>query len=169
MTDAAASAQVGEAEIGRRVRELRLRAGASAEWLAARIGLSPSALSLLEHGGRAVKSAELTRIAVAPDVCPLAILDSRDSAARLLAVTATTVGHMSTEVAAESKTYTALQRLAEAVELAVVAAGHARQAQMWPESTSQSATPSAGTPLARIGPHQTRVVDGHMRVAEGQR
>lgn len=64
-----------EAEIGGRIRDLRVQSRLTAEELAGRAGLSPSAWSRIEHGDRSVKSSELSRIAAALGVSPLAILD----------------------------------------------------------------------------------------------
>jgi Zn-dependent peptidase ImmA (M78 family)/transcriptional regulator with XRE-family HTH domain len=69
--------------VGARVRELRKRAGLSSRDLAERIGLDPSALSNIETGQRAIKTGELTSIAAALNVSPLAILDESSLVAQI--------------------------------------------------------------------------------------
>lgn len=64
-----------ESDVGARIRQLREAAGIQAQDLAARIGMGPTALSKIENGRRAVKSAELARIADALRISPLALLE----------------------------------------------------------------------------------------------
>lgn len=66
---------VMESDVGARIRQLREAAGIQARDLAAQIGLDPTALSKIENGHRAVKSAELARIADALRISPLALLE----------------------------------------------------------------------------------------------
>jgi Zn-dependent peptidase ImmA (M78 family)/DNA-binding XRE family transcriptional regulator len=72
-----------EAELGARIRALREAVGLQAQELAAEVGLDPTALSKIENGRRAVKSAELARIADALRLSPLALLEDDSLLARL--------------------------------------------------------------------------------------
>jgi Zn-dependent peptidase ImmA (M78 family)/DNA-binding XRE family transcriptional regulator len=69
--------------VGARVRALRERAGIQSQDLARAVDLDPSAMSNIERGKRGVKTEELTRIAAALRVSPLAILDEGSLLARL--------------------------------------------------------------------------------------
>lgn len=64
-----------EPEVGARIRRIREAAGLRAQDLAARVDLDPTAISKIENGRRAIKTAELTRIADALKVSPLALLE----------------------------------------------------------------------------------------------
>lgn len=62
--------------LGERIRYFREKRQIGSAELAAEIGLSPSAMSLIESGARIVKAEELARIAEVLNISPLAILDS---------------------------------------------------------------------------------------------
>ncbi len=62
-------------EVGARIRLVREAVGLQAQDLAARVGLDPTAISKIENGKRAIKAVELTRIAEALKVSPLALLE----------------------------------------------------------------------------------------------
>lgn len=64
-----------ELEVGARIRVIRESAGLLAQELAARVGLDPTAMSKIETGKRAIKTEELTRIAEALKISPLALLN----------------------------------------------------------------------------------------------
>jgi Zn-dependent peptidase ImmA (M78 family)/transcriptional regulator with XRE-family HTH domain len=64
-----------DAEVGARIRRLRLAAGLKAQDLADRIGIDPTALSKLENGKRSLKTPEFARLAEALRVSPLALLE----------------------------------------------------------------------------------------------
>ncbi len=72
-----------EPDVGSRIRALREAAGLRAQELAARIGMDPTVLSKIENGRRAVKSAELARIADGLRVSPLALLEDAPLLAKL--------------------------------------------------------------------------------------
>lgn len=69
--------------VGARVRTLRERVGMKSQDLAKAVGVDPSAMSNIESGKRAIKTDELTRIAQALGVSPLAVLDESSLVARL--------------------------------------------------------------------------------------
>jgi len=69
--------------VGAQIRALRERAGIRSQDLAEAVGLDPSAMSNIERGKRGVKTDELTRIAAALRVSPMAILDDHSLVARL--------------------------------------------------------------------------------------
>jgi Zn-dependent peptidase ImmA (M78 family)/DNA-binding XRE family transcriptional regulator len=62
-------------DVGTRVRQLREAVGLQAQDLATRVGLDPTTISKIENGKRAIKAAELARIAEALNVSPLALLE----------------------------------------------------------------------------------------------
>ena len=62
-------------EVGARIRLIREAVGMQAQDLATRVGLDPTAISKIENGKRAIKAVELTRIADALKVSPLALLE----------------------------------------------------------------------------------------------
>lgn len=62
-------------EVGDRIRLIREAVGLQAQDLAVRVGLDPTAISKIENGKRAIKAVELTRIAEALKVSPLALLE----------------------------------------------------------------------------------------------
>jgi len=64
-----------EREVGARIRRIREAAGLRAQDLAARVELDPTAISKIENGKRAIKTVELSRIAGALKVSPLALLE----------------------------------------------------------------------------------------------
>ncbi len=64
-----------ESDVGGRIRAFREVAGLRAQDLATRIDMDPTVLSKIENGRRAVKSAELARIADGLKVSPLALLE----------------------------------------------------------------------------------------------
>jgi len=64
-----------DSDVGSRIRAFREVAGLRAQELAARIDMDPTALSKIENGRRAVKSAELARIADGLKVSALALLE----------------------------------------------------------------------------------------------
>ncbi len=72
-----------DADLGTRVRMLRKRAGMPAKNLAEAVGLDPSALSNIERGKRAVKTDELSKIASALRVSPLALLEEDSLSSRI--------------------------------------------------------------------------------------
>lgn len=72
-----------EPDVGARIRMLREAAGLQAQDLASRIGIDATALSKVENGKRAVKTAELARIADALKVSPLALLEDSPLLTRL--------------------------------------------------------------------------------------
>lgn len=72
-----------EHDVGTRIRAFREAAGVPAQDLAARINMDPTALSKIENGHRAVKSAELARIADALKVSPLALLEDHSLLSKL--------------------------------------------------------------------------------------
>jgi Zn-dependent peptidase ImmA (M78 family)/transcriptional regulator with XRE-family HTH domain len=74
---------MGNAEIGRRIRELREEAAVQSQQLAEAIGVGPSAMSLIESGERALKASELAVVADYLGVSPVAILDPNSILARL--------------------------------------------------------------------------------------
>jgi Zn-dependent peptidase ImmA (M78 family)/transcriptional regulator with XRE-family HTH domain len=61
--------------VGARIRLIREAVGLQAQDLAARVDLDPTAISKIENGKRAIKAVELTRIADALKVSPLALLE----------------------------------------------------------------------------------------------
>lgn len=69
--------------LGARIRALRERIDMQSRDLATAIGIDPSAMSNIERGKRGVKTDELTRIAEALGVSPLAILDDSSLLSRL--------------------------------------------------------------------------------------
>lgn len=71
------------ASVGARVRTLRERVGMKSQDLAKAVGVDPSAMSNIESGKRGVKTDELSRIAKALGVSPLAILDESSLVARM--------------------------------------------------------------------------------------
>lgn len=71
------------ATLGARIRALREQAGLQSRELADQLGIDPSAMSNIERGKRSVKTDELTLIAEALGVSPLAILDESSLLARL--------------------------------------------------------------------------------------
>jgi Zn-dependent peptidase ImmA (M78 family)/transcriptional regulator with XRE-family HTH domain len=62
-------------EVGARIRLIREAVGLQAQDLGARVGLDPTVISKIENGKRAIKAVELTRIAEALKVSPLALLE----------------------------------------------------------------------------------------------
>jgi Zn-dependent peptidase ImmA (M78 family)/DNA-binding XRE family transcriptional regulator len=72
-----------EHDVGARIRAFREATGVPAQDLAARINMDPTALSKIENGHRAVKSAELARIADALKVSPLALLEDHPLLSKL--------------------------------------------------------------------------------------
>lgn len=62
-------------EVGARIRLIREAVGLQAQDLATRVDLDPTAISKIENGKRAIKAVELTRIAEALKVSPLALLE----------------------------------------------------------------------------------------------
>lgn len=62
-------------DVGARIRLIREAVGLQAQDLAARVGLDPTAVSKIENGKRAIKAVELSRIADALKVSPLALLE----------------------------------------------------------------------------------------------
>jgi Zn-dependent peptidase ImmA (M78 family)/transcriptional regulator with XRE-family HTH domain len=74
---------ISNVSLGARVRALRERAGVKSQDLARALGIDPSAMSNIESGKRSVKTDELTRIAGALGVSPLAILDESSLVAHL--------------------------------------------------------------------------------------
>ncbi len=62
-------------EVGARIRRMREAVGLQAQDLAARVNLDPTAISKIENGKRAIKAVEVTRIAEALKVSPLALLE----------------------------------------------------------------------------------------------
>jgi len=64
-----------ERDVGARIRLIREAVGLQAQDLAARVHLDPTAISKIENGKRAIKAVELTRIADALKVSPLALLE----------------------------------------------------------------------------------------------
>lgn len=74
---------ITNASVGARIRTLRERAEMKSQDLARAVGIDPSAMSNIESGKRAVKTDELTRIAKALGVSPLAIIDESSLVARM--------------------------------------------------------------------------------------
>lgn len=72
-----------DVKLGERIRHFREKRGIGSAQLASEIGLSPSAMSLLESGDRTVKAEELAKIAEALSISPMAILDSDSLIANL--------------------------------------------------------------------------------------
>jgi Zn-dependent peptidase ImmA (M78 family)/DNA-binding Xre family transcriptional regulator len=97
-----------EPDVGMRIRALREAAGLRAQDLAERIGMDPTAWSKIENGRRAVKSAELARIADALNVSPLSLLEDDPLLSKLPAA-----AHRSGEGVARGGAYERLQSLAE--------------------------------------------------------
>jgi Zn-dependent peptidase ImmA (M78 family)/transcriptional regulator with XRE-family HTH domain len=64
-----------DGDVGARIRLIREAVGLQAQDLAARVDLDPTAISKIENGKRAIKAVELTRIADALKVSPLALLE----------------------------------------------------------------------------------------------
>jgi Zn-dependent peptidase ImmA (M78 family)/transcriptional regulator with XRE-family HTH domain len=64
-----------ERDVGARIRRIREAAGVRGQELATQVGIDPTVLSKIENGRRAVKSSDLTRIAEALHVSPLALLE----------------------------------------------------------------------------------------------
>jgi Zn-dependent peptidase ImmA (M78 family)/DNA-binding Xre family transcriptional regulator len=98
-----------------RIRRLREAAGLQAQDLAVRVGLDPTAVSKIETGKRAIKAAELARIAEALKVSPLALLEE-DSLVSKLPIAARRAG----ATVVRGKAY---ERLLSLSELHVVLAG----------------------------------------------
>lgn len=72
-----------DSTLGARIAALRERCGMQSQTLASAVGVSPSAMSLIEKGQRQVKAAELARIADALGTSPIALLDESSLSARL--------------------------------------------------------------------------------------
>jgi Zn-dependent peptidase ImmA (M78 family)/transcriptional regulator with XRE-family HTH domain len=72
-----------DGDVGARIRALREARGLQAQEFAAAIGLDPTIVSNIERGVRAVKTSELTKMARALRVSPLAILDEASLLARM--------------------------------------------------------------------------------------
>lgn len=72
-----------EESLGSRIATMRERCGMQSQALARAVGLSPSAVSLIETGQRQVKARELALIADALGTSPIALLDSSSLSARL--------------------------------------------------------------------------------------
>ncbi len=72
-----------ETTLGTRIRYFRENKGLGSAELAELIGLSASAMSLVESGSRQVKAEELAKIAEALEISPLAILESDSLVANL--------------------------------------------------------------------------------------
>jgi Zn-dependent peptidase ImmA (M78 family)/transcriptional regulator with XRE-family HTH domain len=102
-------------EVGDRIRLIREAVGLQARDLAVRVGLDPTVISKIENGKRAIKAVELTRIAEALKVSPLALLED-DPILSNLPVAARRAG---TSIARGE----AYQRLLSLSELHVVLAG----------------------------------------------
>jgi Zn-dependent peptidase ImmA (M78 family)/DNA-binding XRE family transcriptional regulator len=85
-----------DADVGARIRSLREALGLKAQDLAAQVNLDPTALSKIENGRRGLKSAELTAIASALKVSPLALLE-QDSLLSSLPIAARSAGSSITE------------------------------------------------------------------------
>jgi transcriptional regulator with XRE-family HTH domain len=101
-----------DGDVGARIRALREASGLQAQEFAAAIDLDPTVVSNIERGVRAVKTSELTRIASALRVSPLAILDENSLLARMpMAARAQGVS------VAESDVYNKLTVLAELHEV----------------------------------------------------
>lgn len=100
--------RVVEAMLGARIRAARERAGLRAQDLGAAVGLDSTAISKIENGKRAVKSAELSRIAEALHVSPLGLLDDESLLANL-PVAARTAGR----TIAQGDAYQRIMALAE--------------------------------------------------------
>jgi Zn-dependent peptidase ImmA (M78 family)/DNA-binding XRE family transcriptional regulator len=62
-------------DVGARVRQLREAVGLQAQDLATQVGLDPTTISKIENGKRAIKTFELSWIAEALNVSPLALLE----------------------------------------------------------------------------------------------
>ena len=97
-----------EPDVGSRIRAVREAAGLRAQDLAERIGMDPTAWSKIENGRRAVKSAELARIADALKVSPLSLLEDNPLLSNLPAA----ASRSGTDVASGGA-YERLQSLAE--------------------------------------------------------
>jgi transcriptional regulator with XRE-family HTH domain len=101
-----------DGDVGARIRVLREASGLLAQEFAAAIDLDPTVVSNIERGLRAVKTSELTRIARALRISPLAILDENSLLARMpMAARAQGV------LVAESDVYNKLTVLAELHEV----------------------------------------------------
>jgi Zn-dependent peptidase ImmA (M78 family)/transcriptional regulator with XRE-family HTH domain len=103
---------VANPSLGARIRALRERVGMQSQELATMIGVDPSAMSNIESDKRAVKTDELTRIAEALKVSPLALLDEGSLLARM--PVAARSGGLSP---LEGEAYRGLLRLAELHQL----------------------------------------------------
>jgi Zn-dependent peptidase ImmA (M78 family)/transcriptional regulator with XRE-family HTH domain len=75
------------AALGERIKELRESRGMLASELASRLDVDPTAMSKIENGRRAVKSHEVTVIARALGVSPMALLEPESLVGRLSAST----------------------------------------------------------------------------------
>lgn len=100
------------ATLGARICTLREQAGLQSRELATHLGIDPSAMSNIERGKRAVKTDELTLIAEALGVSPLAILDESSLLARLPVAPRTDTGAQ-----LESSAFEGLRTLAELHEV----------------------------------------------------
>lgn len=98
------------------IRALRETTGIASKDLASRIGVSPSAMSLIESGKRAVKAGDLVAIAEALGVSPMALLES-DSLVGRVSVAARTTEQVN---ATKSQVIARIQSLAELASLVEV-------------------------------------------------
>jgi len=80
--------------IGKQVRRFRERAHVQSQELAEAVGISPSAMSLVESGERALKASELARITDYLGISPIGILDSDSILARLSVAARSTDGEV---------------------------------------------------------------------------
>jgi Zn-dependent peptidase ImmA (M78 family)/transcriptional regulator with XRE-family HTH domain len=78
-----AAPEEDESTLGERIRRVRERVGLQSQELAEHIGIDPSAMSNIERGKRAVKTAELVLIARALGVSPLALVSEGSLLGRL--------------------------------------------------------------------------------------
>jgi Zn-dependent peptidase ImmA (M78 family)/DNA-binding Xre family transcriptional regulator len=75
MEDSEGTVRAMDRDVGARIRLIREAVGLQAQDLAARVSLDPTAISKIENGKRAIKAMELSRIADALKVSPLALLE----------------------------------------------------------------------------------------------
>lgn len=95
------------------IRAAREAAGMAAKDLAATLGVSPSAMSLIESGGRSLKASELVAIASALGISPLALIEPDSLAGRVSIAARTTEATQATE----SPLLRRLQGMAEVASL----------------------------------------------------
>lgn len=103
--------------MGQVIRDARNAAGLPSKELAARVGISPAAMSLIESGQREVKAREVNEFARALGISPLMLLDP-DSPAKSLTAAARTVADVTSTSSA------VMNRLNQIIDLRLALGDH---------------------------------------------